>query len=183
MSKVIIFPTDTVYGIGTPIFDIEGIERIYEIKKRPKDKPLACLCANLDQINSIAYLNDKAIKLINAFLPGPLTLILKAKEEVEEKIGYKTIGVRIPNNEIALNILKENGPMLTTSVNESGHVPLNEYDDIKKEYDALVDKIYDTNTNSSNVSSTVLLINDNEFKILRLGEITLDEINSIEKKA
>ena len=179
MSKVIIFPTDTVYGIGTPIFDIEGIKRIYEIKKRPKDKPLACLCANLEQINSIAYLNDKAIKLINKFLPGALTLILNAKEEVINKIGYKTIGVRIPNCDIALNILKENGPMLTTSVNESGSIPLNEYDDIKRDYNDLVDYIYDTNTHSSNISSTVVLINDNEFKILRAGEITLDDLNKV----
>ena len=179
MSKVIIFPTDTVYGIGTPIFDIEGIKRIYDIKKRPKEKPLACLCANLEQINSIAYLNDKAIKLINKFLPGPLTLILNAKEEVINKIGYKTIGVRIPNCDIALNILKENGPMLTTSVNESGHVPLNEYDDIKRDYNDFVDYIYDTNTHSSNISSTVVLINDNEFKILRAGEITLDDLNKV----
>ena len=179
MSKVIIFPTDTVYGIGTPIFDIEGIKRIYDIKKRPKDKPLACLCANLEQINSIAYLNDKAIKLINKFLPGALTLILNAKEEVINKIGYKTIGVRIPNCDIALNILKENGPMLTTSVNESGSIPLNEYDDIKRDYNDLVDYIYDTNTHSSNISSTVVLINDNEFKILRAGEITLDDLNKV----
>lgn len=179
MSKVIIFPTDTVYGIGTPIFDIEGIKRIYDIKKRPKDKPLACLCANLEQINSIAYLNDKAIKLINKFLPGPLTLILNAKEEVINKIGYKTIGVRIPNCDIALNILKENGPMLTTSVNESGYIPLNEYEDIKRNYNDLVDYIYDTNTHSSNISSTVVLINDNEFKILRAGEITLDDLNKV----
>lgn len=179
MSKVIIFPTDTVYGIGTPIFDVEGIKRIYDIKKRPKDKPLACLCANLEQIKSIAYLNEKAIKLINKFLPGALTLILNAKEEVVNKIGYKTIGVRIPNCDIALKILKENGPMLTTSVNESGHVPLNEYDDIKRDYNDLVDYIYDTNTHSSNISSTVVLINDNEFKILRAGEITLDDLNKV----
>lgn len=177
MSKVIIFPTDTVYGIGTPIFDTEGIERIYEIKKRPKDKPLACLCADLEQIKSIAYLNDKAIKLINKFLPGALTLILKSKEDVFNKIGYKTIGVRIPNSKIALNILKENGPMLTTSVNESGSVPLNEYDDIKKNYSDLVDYIYDTDSKSSNISSTVLLINDDELKVLREGEISLEDIN------
>ncbi len=182
MSKVIIFPTDTVYGIGTPIFDIEGIERIYEIKKRPKDKPLACLCADLEQIKSIAYLNDKAIKLINKFLPGALTLILKSKEDVFNKIGYKTIGVRIPNSKIALNILKENGPMLTTSVNESGSVPLNEYDEIKRDYNDLVDYIYDTNTHSSNVSSTVVLINDNEFKILRLGEITEADLEAAIKE-
>lgn len=176
MSKVIIFPTDTVYGIGTPIFDVEGIKRIYDIKKRPKEKPLACLCANLEQIKSIAYLNDKAIKLINEFLPGALTLILKSKEEVFEKIGYKTIGVRIPNSKIALDILKENGPMLTTSVNESGSVPLNEYDDIKKNYDDLVDYIYNTDRQSSNIASTVVLIDGDSIKVLRAGEISLDDI-------
>ena len=176
MSKVIIFPTDTVYGIGTPIFDVEGIKRIYDIKKRPKEKPLACLCANLEQIKSIAYLNDKAIKLINEFLPGALTLILKSKEEVFEKIGYKTIGVRIPNSKIALDILKENGPMLTTSVNESGSVPLNEYDDIKKNYNDLVDYIYNTDRQSSNIASTVVLIDGDSIKVLRAGEISLDDI-------
>ncbi len=176
MSKVIIFPTDTVYGIGTPIFDVEGIKRIYDIKKRPKEKPLACLCADLEQIKSIAYLNEKAIKLINEFLPGALTLILKSKEEVFEKIGYKTIGVRIPNSKIALDILKENGPMLTTSVNESGSVPLNEYDDIKKNYDDLVDYIYNTDRQSSNIASTVVLIDGDSIKVLRAGEISLDDI-------
>ena len=182
MGRVIIFPTDTVYGIGTQIFDIDGIKRIYEIKKRPLDKPLACLCANIQQIEDIAVLNDKARKLINVFLPGALTLILNAKEEVVEKIGYKTIGVRIPNSKIALNILKENGPMLTTSVNESGSVPLNEYDEIKRDYNDLVDYIYDTNTHSSNVSSTVVLINDQEFKILRLGEITQADLEAAIKE-
>ena len=88
MSKVIIFPTDTVYGIGTPIFDIEGIDRIYEIKKRPRTKPLACLCANLEQIDSIAFVDEQAKKLINKFLPGPLTLILNAKDKEEGKEGF-----------------------------------------------------------------------------------------------
>ena len=180
MSKVIIFPTYTVYGIGTPIFDVDGINRIYEIKKRPKTKPLACLCANLEQINSIALLDDNAKKLINEFLPGPLTLILKTKDDVKIKIGYNTIGVRIPNNKIALDILKENGPMLTTSVNESGMVPLNEYDDIYRQYNDLVDKIYDTNTTSSNISSTVVLIDD-EIKILREGQITKEQIEKVLK--
>ena len=175
MSRVIIFPTDTVYGIGTPIFDIEGIDRIYEIKKRPRTKLLACLCADINQIESIAFIDENAKKLIDKFLPGPLTLILNTKDEVKIKIGYKTIGVRIPNNKIALDILKQNGPMLTTSVNESGNVPLNEYDDIYRQYSEVVDKIYDTNTCSSNISSTVVLIDD-EVKILREGQISKEEI-------
>ncbi len=179
MSKVIIFPTDTVYGIGTPIFDIEGKDRIYKIKHRPLDKPLACLCADINQIESIAYLTIDAKKLINKFLPGPLTLILKSKEEVYEKIGYRTIGVRIPNSKIALDILKENGPMLTTSVNESGMVPENEYDLVLRDFGKYVDKVYDTDRKSSSIPSTVVLINDDSFKILREGEIKEEDIKNL----
>jgi L-threonylcarbamoyladenylate synthase len=174
---VIIFPTDTVYGIGTKIFDIDGINKIYEIKKRPKDKPLACLCASLEQIKNIAVVTKEAEALINEFLPGALTVILESKPEVYNKIGYKTIGVRIPNCKIALDILKENGPMLTTSVNESGFKPINEYELIVKEYDNLVDKIYEANEPSSDLSSTVVLLANNEVKVLREGQISLMMIN------
>ena len=174
---VIIFPTDTVYGIGTKIFDIDGINKIYDIKKRPKDKPLACLCSSLEQIKSIAVVTKKVEALINKFLPGALTLILESKEEVYNKIGYKTIGVRIPNCKLALDILNENGPMLTTSVNESGFKPINEYELIVKEYENVVDKIYESNEKSSNLSSTVALLTNDDIKILREGEITLSMIN------
>lgn len=175
MSKVLIFPTDTVYGIGTPIFDAEGIRRIYEIKHRDKAKPLACLCADMKQIEEIACLNDMARKLIVRFFPGALTLILKSRQCVYDAIGYPTIGVRIPNHETALQILRENGPMLTTSVNESGNAPLNEYEEIVKQYGLLVDKIYDTATVSSNISSTVVLCTGEKPVILRQGEIKITE--------
>jgi len=171
MSKVIIFPTDTVYGIGTPIFDIDGINKIYEIKKRPKEKPLACLCSNLDQIESIAYVPKKAKLLIDKFLPGALTIILNSKENVINKIGYKTIGVRIPNSKIALDILNEFGPMLTTSVNESGNVPENEYDDIVKDFGPFVDYVYKTDNKSSSIPSTVIMFINDDFKLIREGEI------------
>lgn len=177
-GRVIIFPTDTVYGIGTKIFDIEGIKRIYNIKHRPLDKPLACLCYDLEQIKSIAVVNDVAIKLINKFLPGPLTLILKAKPEVKEKLGYETIGVRIPNHQLALSILKENGPMLTTSVNDSGYKPINEYEEIVIKYSNLVEDIYNSYEKSSNLSSTVVKLID-DIEILRVGQISLSDINNV----
>ena len=176
MGKLIIFPTDTVYGIGCSIFDIDNINKIYEIKHRSKDKPLACLCANIEQIESIAIIKDDAKKLINKFLPGALTLILNSKDEVINKIGYKTIGVRIPNSKVALDILNENGPMLTTSVNDSGMTPLNEYEEIKEKYGNLVDEIYKPNSKSSNISSTVVSILNNDVKILREGEISKEDI-------
>lgn len=179
MSKLIIFPTDTVYGIGCPIFDLENIAKIYKIKNRSFDKPLACLCANVEQIESIAYLDEKAKKIINNFLPGALTIILKSKEEVVNKIGYKTIGVRIPNSKTALDILSNYGPMLTTSVNDSGFAPINEYEEIVDKYSNLVDEIYPPCGESSNLSSTVISYIDNEFKLIREGAISLNDILNV----
>lgn len=176
MSKVIIFPTDTVYGIGTPIYDLDGIEKIYNIKSRVKDKPLACLCANIEQIKDIAIVDENAKKLILKFLPGCLTIILKAKDKVVETIGYKTIGVRIPNHKLALEILEDNGPMLTTSVNDSGETPLNNYAEIFVKYNHLVDAIYYSDIPSSNLSSTVVKIIDDEVNVLREGHISEEDI-------
>ncbi len=179
MSKVIIFPTDTVYGIGCPIYDLEGIEKIYTIKHRSKDKPLACLCADLNQIKQIAIVDKIAQKLIEHFLPGALTIILRSKSKVMDTIGYPTIGIRIPDCKEALDILKKNGPMLTTSVNESGQPALNSYEQIKKDYGTIVDEIYPPTDSSSSLASTVISILDGKITMLRSGAITLEMIQQI----
>ncbi|MBD5391068.1 threonylcarbamoyl-AMP synthase [bacterium] len=181
MSKVIIFPTDTVYGIGCPIFDTDGIKRIYEIKHRSLDKPLACLCASLEQIEQIAVVNEKIKSLIQKFMPGALTLILQSKKEVEEKIGYKTIGVRIPNSNFAVNLLEKYGPMLTTSVNESGEIPLNSYEEIRSVYGNVVEEIFPPSGMSSNQASTVVDVTHSTLKLLREGSITIDDLNKVWK--
>ncbi len=179
MGKLIIFPTDTVYGIGCCIDDIENIKKIYAIKHRSLDKPLACLCADEKQIKQVAQADEDALKLIRAFLPGPLTIILKAQPEITKKIGYLTIGVRIPNCKEAINLLKEYGPMLTTSVNESGQVALNSYDEIKKQYESMVDLILPPTQVSSNVASTVIKMVDHQISVIREGSITLENIKKV----
>ena len=182
-NRVIIFPTDTVYGIGASIYDKEGMDRIYAIKKRSYDKPLAVLCANLEQIDGICYLTDDAKKLIKAFLPGPLTLILKSKEVIMPSFNRPTVGVRIPNYDTALEILLNDGPMATTSVNESGQPSINNYSTIKDEYDDLVDAIYPpSGAKTSSLPSTVVDITGNEPRVLRVGAITLDMIMDCLKK-
>ncbi len=179
MNNIIIFPTDTVYGIGCPIFDVIGIKKIYEIKHRSTDKPLACLCSSLKQIEDIAYVDEKSMKLINEFMPGALTLILKSKEAVLDKIGYKTIGVRIPDSKTAIDLLNKYGPMLTTSVNESGEEALNDYELIKSKYSHLVDTIYPPIKVSSNVSSTVIDCSSGDIKVIREGTISINQIKNI----
>lgn len=178
MSKVIIFPTDTVYGIGASVYDKEGMMRIYQIKHRPLDKPLAVLCADIAQIQDIAVVNDLAYYLIKKFLPGAVTFILSAKPKLQEAMGLKTVGIRIPNSKLAQTILLKNGPMATTSVNESGEKPLNTYADIIAAYGNDVEEIYQPEEPSSNQSSTVIDITTDKFKILREGSITLEMINN-----
>lgn len=178
-NRVIIYPTDTVYGIGASVYDKDGIRRIYEIKHRPLDKPLAVLCANIDQIEEIAYLTDDARKLIKAFMPGALTIIIKSKDAIKNSMGLETIGVRIPNYNLAIDILEHNGPMATTSVNESGEPSLNNYDEIKEDYDDLVDLIVQpSGEKTSSLASTVVDITSS-IKLLRQGAISLEDIEKV----
>ena len=180
MNKLIIFPTDTVYGIGCSIYDVENQNKIYKIKNRSKDKPLAVLCSSLSQIEKIAVVSDDAKKLIMNFLPGPLTLILPSKQDVKDVLGLDTIGVRIPNHEVALKIIGQMGPMTTTSVNDSGEKEMNEYDEIVKKYSKVVDYIYEPSGKPSNLASTVVLTQPT-IKVIREGAISLADIENVLK--
>lgn len=175
-ERIIIFPTDTIYGIGCSIFDKKSIEKIYEIKHRDKRKPLSCLCKDVKQVEEIANINEKEKMIINKF---NLTLILKAKRNISEITGFNTIGIRIPQSHLAANILKKYGPMLTTSINESGEKPLNSFDEICKRYGNEVDKVYKGEEFSSGVASTVAQLVDGEVVILRNGEVKKDQIEKL----
>ncbi len=115
-------------------------------------------------------------------MPGPFTLILKAKPNICDIVGFDTVGVRIPNSALALDILNKMGPMTTTSVNDSGSVALNDYETIYNKYNDLVDEIYKPCGESSNLASTVVKIENDEIKILREGAIKLSDIKKIINK-
>lgn len=181
MNKIIIFPTDTVYGIGTGLDNLEGIKKIYEIKDRNYTKPMAVLCANLEQIAEFAILTREAKLLAKQFWPGELTLILNTTEKYRKKTLEKTIGVRIPNHKQALSLLIKYGPLKTTSVNNSEEEPLNDYEIIKERYEKLVDEIYPNEEVISKRSSTVINLTTNNLYVIRQGSITIDEINEVLK--
>ncbi len=180
-GELIAFPTDTVYGLGAKVFDSVAQERIMELKNRDCSKRFAVLCANLEQIEELAYIDDKAKKIINKFLPGGLTLILKAKnKDIHNYAIDDTVAVRIPKHPIALKLLLENGPLATTSVNLSGQKPLNDYDIIKETFKNKIDYIYNdpTNIEYSNVPSTIIDMTS-DLKVIREGDIKLEEILKI----
>ncbi len=169
-GETLIFPTDTVYGLACLYNDEEAKEKIVAMKDRDPFKKIAVLCANIEQIESIANVSEDARKIIDSFLPGPLTLILPGKD-------CETIGVRIPDSNIAKKILLDNGPLMATSVNKSGDTPLSNKDEIEKEFGSLVDHLFLCDCEFSGVSSTVVDMTMG-LKILREGSITLREIEN-----
>ena len=181
-GDVIIFPTDTVYGIGAKIKDTVALEKIYEIKRRPKDKRLAVLCANISDIEEIAILTEDAKKLIENYMPGALTVILRSKLEYRNEYISDTIAVRIPNHELALRILTLNGPMATSSVNISGNKPMNDYIEIVENFADEVLYIYPNAIESSKVSSTIVDLSKDGCTLIREGSIKFSEITNFLNK-
>ncbi|WP_341266713.1 L-threonylcarbamoyladenylate synthase [Candidatus Phytoplasma fraxini] len=177
--QIIIFPTDTVYGLGCSIYNYKGLTKIYQIKNRDPNKPISVLFSDLKQIKEIALIDNKIQKLALFFWPGPLTIIVFTHKKYFNLTKEKTIGIRIPNHPLALEILRNTGPLKTTSVNKSGEPPLNDYLEIKKQYQNKVDYIYLNNNFISNVNSTILDTTLSQWTILREGDISLSQIKKI----
>ena len=185
-ADIIAFPTDTVYGIGANIFNEEAIKKIYRIKNRPQNKPIAILCANLEQIKMIVeHIPEPISKLINYFLPGPLTVILPKNKIIPNYVtsNLATIGIRIPNHPLSLELLKAIGPLATTSANKSGEDSINNGNEVINEFINDVDIIIDGGITDIGVASTVVAVEHNEVQIIREGSITKAMINSVLKKS
>jgi len=170
-DEVIIFETDTVYGIGCLIDSDKGIKRIYEIKNRENKFPLAVLCANISQVEKIVVDFELNKHLAKRFWPGALTLILNKTSVISDLLtsGLNTVGVRIPNNKIALDILEKYGPMAVTSLNISSEPPILKFKDVLLFEDS-VDYVV-KGEDLSSVSSTVYdCVNK---RVLRQGKIKI----------
>ena len=180
-EDVIVFPTDTVYGIGASIHSPNALDKIFEIKNRPTEKSLIVLCANEEQLEEIVGpLSVEVKKLIDAFLPGGLTLILNCYMPLPNEItrGKQTIGVRIPDHPLALKLLSKLGPLATTSANVSGEVSPTRVD-VDNPVIHRVDYVFDDGETKAQIPSTILDCTTSEFKILREGAISLEEIQKV----
>lgn len=175
-GKVVCFPTDTVYGVGAMITDAEGINKIYQLKHRNPNKPLAILAPSIESILPyIEYPSLEVFDLMKKYWPGALTIIFKKNldEVLPFNRGYETIGFRIPKSKIALTILQHFGPMATTSMNLSGSLPLNDYDMIQKNFGTELDYIVEDDEIQSDISSTIVDATVHPFRILRQGDIKI----------
>ncbi len=177
-GKVICFPTDTVYGVGAMITDKEAIEKIYNLKNRDKNKPLAVLSPSIEAMLPLVKIeNEKTRKLMTKW-PGALTIIFEKSEEAKDYLSkdLKTIGIRIPDSEIALAVLNNFGVLATTSVNISGSAALNDKEEIERIFNDKIDYMIVEEEKKSGISSTVVMIKNEDITVLRQGSIDVSDI-------
>ena len=183
---IAVFPTETVYGIGTNGLKENSVKRLYEVKQRPLNKPISLLVNGINMINEIAQeITDLEKALIKEFFPGPLTIILKKKDTVPNIVTANSnmVGVRMPSNEIALKLIEYAGvPIATPSANISGKTSGTNMEDIMKDFEEKVDYFIDDGPSKIGISSTIVQVIDGVPHILRQGKITEEQIMNIYKK-
>jgi len=171
----VVYPTDTVYGVGANIFHPEATRKVYSIKKRSLTKPISVCVSKIDNIHKIAYMNENIEKIIEKILPGPFTIILKKKVDVSSILtadGEK-IGIRIPDNKVCVELSRE-FPVTTTSANISGEKIPESVEGILKQLDNNVDLILDAGICRHGVHSTVIDLTVYPPKIVRKGAVMPD---------
>jgi tRNA threonylcarbamoyl adenosine modification protein (Sua5/YciO/YrdC/YwlC family) len=168
---VIAYPTDTIYGIGCDIFNRKGVKKIYQIKQRDPRKPFSFICADLSEVANYAQVSNAAFKIMKRHLPGPYTFVLEASRVVPDLLTtkQKTVGIRIPNNQIALQIVRELGhPLVTTSANLSGEDNFSDPADIEQKLGKMLDLVVDGGSLAGDSSTVISLVND-RVEVLREG--------------
>jgi len=174
---IVVFPTDTVYGIGCDPYNKDSVRKIYEIKSRKISKPFPVLVYSKDIAERIAFFDEFTKKIVERFWPGPLTVILKLTDEnLKESLNVTDkIAIRVPNHKCTLELLKKCNFLVGTSANISGHSSFtnpNECFNNFRKYDVFIDGGIIT----SKSESTIIEIENEEIKIIRQGALSHEEI-------
>lgn len=179
-GKLVIFPTETVYGIGANALDSKAVDDIFIAKGRANDNPLIVHIADFDMLDDLVKeITPLEQKLMDSFMPGPFTLILKKKDIIPNNVSANldTVGIRMPANKIAHDLIKASGvPIAAPSANISSRPSGTNIEDIKDEFNNKVDIIIDGGKTSVGLESTVVKVIDDIPTILRPGKITPEDI-------
>ncbi len=174
----VILPTETVYGLFAQALNEDAVNRVYQLKQRPRDKAMNLNVSNLNDIyffsqNTPFFLE----KLYNRFMPGPLTIILKANKNVPFWVnsGLDTVGFRLPNHEQTLRLISETGPLIGPSANISGNESGKKFSDIQAQFPVDLPGIEDDQA-LTGIDSTILDLSGQKARILRQGAISREEI-------
>jgi L-threonylcarbamoyladenylate synthase len=182
---LVAFPTDTLYALGANIFDESAINKVFETKERLRNMALPVLIGKIDDIYKIAFDVDKNIRaLMEAFWPGPLTLVLKKKSDISDVLtaGNHTVAVRMPNHQLALDLIKNVGSPLTgTSANSYGGTDPTHAYIVKEQIGSRVDMILDGGICPMQGASTILDVSSQPPKLIRQGVLSYEELRRVFK--
>jgi len=175
---LIIYPTDTVYGLGCDLYNKKGIERIYQIKGKKKRRRLSFIIPDLKGIAKYAYVSTPAYKIMRHLLPGPYTFILEASREVPKILLEKkrTVGIRVPDNKTCQMLLLEHGhPIISTSASLPNQEFLNDPDEIAETFKHVVDLFLDAGFGGLE-PSTIIDLTEDEPVVIREGKGDLSRL-------
>ena len=183
MGGVVVFPTETVYGIGADALNDEAVDKIFKAKGRPQDNPLIVHIADYSELYNLASdIPENARILADEFWPGPLTMILNKKDVLSDKItaGLKTAAIRLPVNKIALALIRESGkPIAAPSANTSGKPSPTDAGHVIEDLMGKVDMIIDGGSTDIGLESTVVDMTSDVPMILRPGNVTQEDIAGV----
>ncbi len=177
-GALIVYPTDTVYGIGCSVFNKNAIEKLYKLKGKSKFEPMSLICNSIQQASDFAKISNTTYRILKKCFPGPFTIVLEAKNGFTKLMlsRQKEIGIRIPDNFICQTLVEALGhPILNSSLIVSEHDGLYENIEISDEFSQQAEIMLDVGPISGSGESTVLQIKENEIEILRegIGDINL----------
>jgi len=179
---LVAFPTETVYGLGANALDENAVLSIFRAKNRPVDNPLIVHVSRMEDVHQLAHLNEMALKFMERFWPGPVTLVLPAKGVVPKVTtgGLETVAVRMPNHPVALGLIdKAQVPIAAPSANRSGRPSPTDAEAVMEDMKNRVDVILDSGPTDVGVESTVLYVRNKEVVLLRHGGCPLEALEEV----
>ncbi|MCK3905390.1 threonylcarbamoyl-AMP synthase [Streptococcus suis] len=174
----VVLPTETVYGLFAQALNEDAVNRVYQLKQRPRDKAMNL---NVSNLNDIYFFSQNPPffleKLYNSFMPGPLTIILKANKNVPFWVnsGLDTVGFRLPKHEKTLQLIRETGPLIGPSANVSGRESGKEFTKLLSQFSEKLEGVADDNA-LTGIDSTILDLSGPKARILRQGAISRETI-------
>lgn len=178
-KELILYPTDTLYGIGADATSELAVEKVFLAKRRNPDKPVSVAVESFQSAQKLAIFTPLASKIASKFLPGPLTIILKSKSHIKILSKEGKIGIRVPENDFTLKLLKKFGrPIVATSANISGGADPKEISEVLEEIIERTSIVVDQGRTKYAAPSTILDLSENTLDVIREGALSLDKIKT-----
>lgn len=156
-GKLVVYPTETVYGLGADALDVEAIERVFRAKNRPRENPISFAVESIERAMQFAHIDAETRAFMHAFLPGPVTVVCPKRANIPDELtgGDPRVGVRIPSHEFALELLSQTPPLTATSANRSGNQPVTSVDELDEKLRNACEVVIDGGVTAGGVSTVV----------------------------